>query len=146
MDPTGSDATLRWLAYGHPLWMVISLGTAALALRAGLRLRRARLRRWPRTRTELERHARLGKLAVILVLIGFGGGPLSMAFLRGREPFDTAHALAGGCAALLFAAAALLGRRLERGRGRPVRAHAALAVAAALASAIALVTGFVLLP
>jgi hypothetical protein len=47
---------------------------------------------------------------------------------------------------LLFGAVGLLGWRLERGRGRPVQAHAALAIAAALASAIAFVTGFVLLP
>jgi hypothetical protein len=146
LDPTGSDALLRGLAWGHPLWMAVSLGVAALALRAGLRLRRARLRRAPRTRAELDRHARLGKLAVGLVLVGFAGGPLSMALLRGREPFGTAHALAGVCAAILFAAAGLLGRRLERGRGRPLRAHATLAVAAALAAAIAFATGFVLLP
>ena len=146
MDPTGSDALLRGLAWGHPLWMLVSLGAAALALRAGLGLRRARVRRRPRTRAELDRHARLGKLAVVLVLVGFAGGPLSMALLRGREPFGTAHAVAGVCAALLFAAAALLGRRLEQGRGRPVRAHATLAIAAALAAAIAFATGLVLLP
>jgi hypothetical protein len=146
LDPTGSDALLRGLAWGHPLWMAISLCVVALALRAGLGLRRARLRRAPRSRAELDRHARLGKLAVILVVVGFAGGPLSMALLRGREPFGTAHALAGVCAALLFAAAGLLGRRLERARGRPLRAHAALALAATLAAAAAFATGFVLLP
>src|SRR3990172_8005525 len=126
--------------------MAISLGVAALARRAGRARRRAPRRGAPRTRAELDRHARLGKLAVILVLVGFAGGPLSMALLRGREPFETAHALAGVCAALLFAAAGLLGRRLERARGRPLRAHATLAVAATLAAAIAFAAGLVLLP
>jgi hypothetical protein len=126
--------------------MAVSLGVAALALRAGLALRRARLRRAPRTRAELDHHARLGKLAVIGVVVGFAGGPLSMALLRGRDPFETTHAWAGVGAALLFAATGLLGRRLERARGRPLAAHATLALAATLAAAIAFATGFVLLP
>jgi hypothetical protein len=146
LDPTGSDALARALAWGHPLWMLVSLGAAGLALRAGLGLRRARLQRRPRTHAALDRHARLGKLAVVLVLVGFAGGPLSMAWLRGREPFGTAHAFAGVCAALLFAGAGLLGRRLERGRGRPLGAHAALALGATLAAVIAFATGLVLLP
>ncbi len=146
MDPTGHDALLRWLAYGHPLWMATSLGVAAFALRAGLRLRGKRLEHERRSAAERRRHVRLGKTAVALVLVGFGGGPLSMALLRGREPFGTAHALAGCLTVLLFASLAVLGRRLETGRGRPLGAHALLALAACLAAALSFATGLVLLP
>ncbi len=80
------------------------------------------------------------------MLAGFAAGPASMAWLRGERPFGTAHALAGCVAAVLFVATAILGRRLERGTGRPVDAHALLGVLALLAAAVAAVAGFVLLP
>ena len=69
-----------------------------------------------------------------------------MFWLRGREPFETAHALFGSTAALLFVAAAWFGRRLEHGRGRARGVHAALGVLAFLAAALAAVAGFDLLP
>ena len=56
------------------------------------------------------------------------------------------EALAGTLAALLFAATAVLGRRLEQGQSRPHEAHAFLAALAALAAGAAAITGFVLLP
>ena len=146
MDPTGHDALARGLAFVHPAWMLIALVTASLALRAGLRLRRARRARRGRTAAELRRHARLGKAAVTLLVLGFAGGPLSMLWLRGRDPFGTAHAWLGVLAASLFVAVAVLGRRLELGRGRPVEAHALLALMGSLAAAASLVTGLVLLP
>ena len=86
------------------------------------------------------------KLAVALVALGAAGGPLSMALLRDREPFETAHAWFATLALVLFLATAWLGRRLERGRGRPLDAHALLAALALLAAGVAAVTGFVLLP
>jgi membrane associated rhomboid family serine protease len=147
-DPTGHDALARWLAYAHPLWMIASLVLATLALRAGLALRRARRGRRPRERAALRRHARLGKAAVVLVVLGYAGGLVSMALLRGREVFGTAHAFAASVALALFAVTGVLGVRLERRMGlrRPVDLHAYLALAAILAGALSLATGFVLLP
>ena len=145
-DPASHDALTRMLAYGHPLWMSVALATAALAARSGLRMRRARrlgVRRDPADRT---RHLRLAKAAVVLITFGAVGGPLSMVWLRGREPFETAHAAIAMLALALFLATAWLGRRLERGRGRPRGAHALVAALALLCAGIAAVTGFVLLP
>lgn len=144
-DPAVEDPVRRALAWIHPLWMVTSLLLAALTLRLGLRLRRARRARAPR-RAERGRHLRLGKTTVTLALLGFLGGPLSMALLRGRVPFGTVHALFGVLAAALFLAAAVLGRRLERGAGASRDLHGALGVGALLAGALAAVMGFVLLP
>jgi hypothetical protein len=48
--------------------------------------------------------------------------------------------------AALFAAAAVLGLRLERRRSRSFDAHALLGLLAMLAAVIASVAGFVLLP
>lgn len=126
--------------------MLISLGLAALALRIGLQMRRARRRRLRRPRGARRRHLRLAKPGVVMLLVGFAGGPLSMAWLRGRDPFDTAHALAGSVAVVLFSAAALVGRRLERGRSRAVELHAVLGLLAMLVAAAAAAAGFVLLP
>jgi hypothetical protein len=126
--------------------MVASLGVVALALRAGLRLRRARFGREPRTPDLLRAHLRFAKPAIALVFVGFLSGPISAAWLRDWTPFATFHAWLGFLAAALFLAVALLGWRLERRRGRPVDAHAALAGFAVLAAAVAVVAGLVLLP
>lgn len=145
-DPSAHDPLLRALAYLHPAWMLVALATAAWAARSGLRMRRARrLGTW-RDRGDRARHLRTAKLAVALVVLGAAGGPLSIVWLRGRAPFETAHALAGLVALALFVATAVLGRRLELGRGRPLDAHAMVAMLALLASGVAALTGFVLLP
>jgi hypothetical protein len=125
--------------------MLGAIGLAAAALRAGLRLRRARLARSPRTARQRSRHLRLGKLAVAAALLGFLAGPLSIVTLRARAPFETAHALLGVLAAAGFAATYLLGRRLEHGRASHTL-HGALGVASVLLAAAAAVAGFVLLP
>lgn len=145
-DLAAHEGWARLLAYAHPLWMLASLGLAALALRSGLALRAARRRGMRRRPEALRRHLALAKPAIAAVAIGFAAGPLSMALLRGRDPFATAHGWIGTIALALFLAAAWLGRRLERGRGRPLDAHAALATLAVLAAGVAALTGFVLLP
>jgi polyferredoxin len=136
----------RVLAHLHPAWMLISLALAVLTLRAGLALRRARLGRAPRDPGLRRRHLRLAKPAVVLVLAGFVGGPLSAVWLRGWEPFASFHGALGLVVATLFAAAALIGRRLERGRSRAFQLHALLGALAVLGAALAAVAGFVLLP
>jgi hypothetical protein len=126
--------------------MLLSIGLALLTLRAGLQVRRARLGRVPRDPSLRGRHLRLAKPAVTLVLIGFLGGPLSAVWLRGWQPFHSFHGVLGLAVASLFAAAAILGRRLERGRASARAAHAWLAALAVLGAAVAAVAGFVLLP
>lgn len=134
------------LAYGHPLWMVASIVLAGAAARSGLRMRRARRLGARRDPEDRRRHLRVAKLAVTMVAIGWVGGPLSMALLRDRVPFETAHAWIATSALAFFVATAWLGRGLERGRHRRLDAHAMLAMAALLAAGVAAITGFVLLP
>ena len=126
--------------------MVASLGVVALALRAGLRLRRARFGREPRTPDLQRTHLRFAKPAIALVCVGFLAGPLSAFWLRDWTPFATFHAWLGALAAALFLAVAIVGRRLEQHRGRPADAHAILAGLAVLVAAVAVVAGLVLLP
>lgn len=145
-DPAAHGGPAYWLAHLHPLWMVGSLGLATLALRAGLRLRRARRRHIRRSLADRQRHLALAKPAVAMLLLGFLAGPLSMATLRGRQPFGTAHAWIGASTIALFLAAAWVGRRLELRRHGAVDVHAWLAVLAMLGAALAAATGFVLLP
>jgi hypothetical protein len=126
--------------------MIASLAVVALALRAGLRLRRARFGRESRTPALLRAHLRIAKPAVALICAGFAGGPLSVLWLRDWTPFGSFHAWIGALALALFAALAIVGWRLERRRSRAVDAHAILAGLAVLAAAVAVVAGFVLLP
>jgi hypothetical protein len=126
--------------------MLVSIGAAAAALRAGLRLRRARkagARRPPALR---RRHLRIARPAVAAVLVGFALGPLSAVALRGFEPFETFHGAVGVATAALFAAAAWLGQKLARGRSHARDLHALLGTLALLLAALAAVAGFALLP
>jgi hypothetical protein len=126
--------------------MVLALALCALALRAGLTLRRARLGLARRTPALRRRHLRVAKPAVALLLCGFAGGPASALWLRDWTPFGTFHAWLGLLAAGLFAAAAVLGHRIEGGRSRAFDRHALLGGLAVLAAAVAAVAGLVLLP
>ena len=152
-DPTLQDPLYRWLAYVHPAWMVVSLLLAFAAMRTGMLLRRARLRGIPAPGGTRQRHLRFAKVAVVLLLVGFLGGPFSTWLLRGWTPFATFHGVAGGIAGVLFVATALRGRELElgpaRGGANDPKArdmHAMLALAAMGFGTMAAFAGFVLLP
>jgi hypothetical protein len=126
--------------------MIASLCVAAWALRAGLALRRARHSGAPRGGALRRAHIRFAKPAVVLLGIGFVAGPVSAVWLRGMDPFASFHSLAGGIAALLFGATAILGRRLERGRSRAADTHGWLGLLSLLFAALTAVAGLALLP
>jgi hypothetical protein len=135
--------------------MVAALALAGLTLRAGLRLRAGRHARAARRRTlsgarprgeVLRAHLRMAKPAVILLLIGFVGGPAAWFGLRGGSPFEMYHAGLGLRAAALFVAAAVLGKRLQEGRGGRPDLHGLLGLLGVLAGAVAAMAGMVLLP
>ena len=129
--------------------MLVALALAALALRAGLRMRRLRTSGAAPERGLLAAHMRAAKPAVVLLLAGFLGGPLSAFFLRDWAPFGTFHSLLGVVAAGLFGTAGWLGLRMQRGRLRRDRGahlHGLLGTLGVLAGAIAAVAGMVLLP
>jgi len=134
------------LAYLHPLWMVGGLTLALLALRAGVEVRRARARGAGRVSDLRRVHLRLAKLALSVLWLGFAGGPLSMWWLRGREPFGTLHGALGLLVITLFVTTAVWGRRVERGELGAASLHGRLALAAVVAAGAAAIAGFVLLP
>jgi hypothetical protein len=136
---------LRWLAWAHPVAMSVGLLLAIFALRLGLRLRHGRLTRQPSAVALRRLHLRVAKPAVVLLLVGFVGGPLSAVWLRGWEAFGTFHSALGGLAAVFLLVTGLEGRQLERGAGDRDR-HALLAVLAVLFGGVAAFAGFVLLP
>ena len=137
---------MRWLAYVHPVWMLTGIALAVLALRSGLALRRSRRLGVGRTPEMRPRHLRWAKPAVVVLIVGFVGGPISAVWLRGMEPFGTFHAWLGILAASLFSAAAVMGHRIEKHHSRAFDAHALLGTLAVLAAAVGAVAGFVLLP
>jgi hypothetical protein len=126
--------------------MVAAVMLAALALRAGLALRRGRRGRGRRTAAMRRAHLRVAKVAVAMVLLGFLAGPPSAVALRGWEPFHTFHGVVGVLVALLFTTAFALGYRLERARSRAFDAHALVGILAVGVAALAAMAGFVLLP
>jgi hypothetical protein len=126
--------------------MLLSLAAGALTLRAGLALRRARVRGQRRTAADYRRHLRLAKPALAMLVLGFAGGLASSLWLRGWPALESAHGLVASAALAALLATGALGRRLERGRREHVEWHARLAAVATLLSAAALGTGLVLLP
>jgi hypothetical protein len=126
--------------------MIVSLALCGFALRIGLSLRRARRARRPAPRGARARHLRVAKIGVVLALVGFALGPLSVAALRDWTPMTSFHSLLGGVAAVLFAGAAIQGRKLERGENAVRNAHALLAGAAVGVALAAAIAGFALLP
>jgi hypothetical protein len=145
MDPTQSDAMSRWLAYVHPAWMVASLVLMFLALRIGFRMRRRRIA-GERRGALVKQHARLAKPAVVMLMLGLVGGPVSAFWLRDWTPLQTLHGWLGLTAAVLFGTAAWIGNRILKAQSRAVEAHGWVGLAAALTAALASVAGFVLLP
>ncbi len=135
-----------WLAYGHPLVMLATLGIAALALRLGLKLRKARQGQGRRTASDRARHLLFGKIAVSLICVGAIGGLLTMQFVRGEKVFQSFHAWISVLVVLLFLATAIVGRKLENGEGNVREIHAKFGMLAFLAVAVAAVAGFILLP
>jgi hypothetical protein len=146
VTPGDPEALARALAWVHPAWMLAAIFAAAVALRLGLRLRRARLAGASRPPELRRRHLRVARPAVAAVLAGFALGPISAVWLRGFEPFDTFHGAVGIATAGLFAAAGWLGHRLAHGRSRARDLHALLGGLAVLLAALAAVAGFALLP
>ncbi len=126
--------------------MTATLLLAAATLRLGLRLRRMRQKSQRRPPELRRRHLRLAKATVTGVAIGFVAGPLSALLLRDWTPFGTLHAWVGSAVAALFFAAAVIGRRLERGESRSRDLHGLLGLIAVLGGALAAMAGFVLLP
>ena len=134
--------------------MLAALALTGLALRAGLRLRAARLGRARKGSPRgalLRAHLRLARPAVVIALLGFVGGPASAAWLRGWTPFGSFHAWLGVLVALLFATAGFLGHRLATGRvtgdrGAFATRHGLTGTLALLAGAVAAAAGMVLLP
>lgn len=146
MDPTGSDATARLMAYGHPAAMLLALLAAGVALRAGLEMRKRRAARKPPQAALRRRHMRFAKPAVVVLLAGSVSGPLSAVYLRGWEVLGTFHGWVALLAALLFGGCAWLGHRLEHGDLERRQAHALAGVLAFLVASLASLAGFVLLP
>jgi hypothetical protein len=126
--------------------MVVSLGLAVMALRAGMQMRRRRGSGQRGDADLIRRHIRLARPAVVMVSIGFLGGVVSAIWLREWDSFHTFHAWLGLLAVALFGAAGTLGVSLMKGRRDRLQAHGIAGLLAVLVAAVASVAGFVLLP
>jgi uncharacterized membrane protein len=124
--------------------MVALLSLGVFVFRDGLRIRRARLLRRP---FDARRHRRLARVLVVLAMLGFGSGLVSMGWLREKPLFDSVHAWLASGALIGFCTGGALGLRLERrGRGRIRALHALAASAGLLLGLAAAIAGFAILP
>jgi hypothetical protein len=132
------------LAYLHPIAMVGVLALCVFVLRDGLDIRNRRLLRRP---VSSARHRRLAKIAVPLVVAGFGSGLYSMGFLRDKTLFNSVHAWLALGALLGFSGGGALGLWLERHLDQPIRElHALTASAGLLCGLAAAIAGLAILP
>ncbi len=145
--PIPSQATiLRVLAFVHPAWMVASLALALLTARLGLEIRKRRAAGRVVGADLRRRHLRLGKAAILFVLVGFVLGPSSMLWLRDRPALDSLHGVLGIIVTGLFAWTGISGRSLARGDQSARGLHRLVAASSIGAAMLAAVAGFVLLP
>jgi hypothetical protein len=126
--------------------MLASLLLAALTLRTGLAMRRARQMRRPPPKGARQNHLRFARPAVVLLAIGFCIGLASGVWLRGFEPLRSFHGLLGTLALVLFVTAERLGLRLQGGDASVRELHARFALAAMMVGVMTALAGFVLLP
>ncbi len=121
---------------------VIVLGI--VVLREGLALRTARLRRQS---GDPRRHARLGKVFVPLLGVGYVEGIVSM-YLLGDEPLlESVHWVLATAVLLTALGAGCFGLALERGRAQERRsAHALLGAGSVLLALGSGLAGMSLLP
>ena len=135
---------MRWLAYLHPLAMVVVLGLGLIVLIEGLHIRRGRVLR---QRYDNRRHRRFARIFAVLAIAGFASGLASMAFLRDRPVFGSVHALFASGALAGFVLGGALGLKLERNlRSNTRPLHALIASAGLLLGLAAFVAGFAILP
>ena len=113
-------------------------------LRLGLQLRRARLRRSP---ADPARHAALARWVVPLIMLGWGAGLASMAWLREKPLLESVHFPLASAALLGMGAAGVIGLAMQRGRALGARgAHALLGAGGLLLGLAAAVAGMAILP
>lgn len=142
----GDTTIFRVLAFVHPAWMVTTLVMAVATARLGLEIRRRRMNGRPIGGGLRTRHLRFGKRTLLMVAIGFVAGPLSMAVLRDRDPFDSLHSILGIIVLGLFAWTGWSGRALAAGDREARDIHRIAAASSVAAAMLAAVAGFILLP
>jgi hypothetical protein len=124
---------------------------ALATLRLGLALKRHRTgqRRLQQWQAIFQRHTQLGLLFAACLAVGYVLGVFSMALLRQRPPFRSAHFFFGTIALLLFVGGSYAGWRLKQGTPQYAEVRDIHGFMVYLGLFVALgvaVMGFILLP
>jgi hypothetical protein len=142
---------LELLPYIHPVWQIVTLLLMVAGLSLGLRLRRERTLPWdPAVRAALvRRHVRVTATCLGMMTAGHLMGLFTMAFVRHKNVFRSAHAYFGTIALALFWLGAWYGARLARGgslTAKDYSNHAFCVLLGAILSLAVAVMGYTLLP
>ena len=144
-------SAIELLPYVHPVWQTVALLLMIMGLSMGLRLRRERRSPWdPALRASLLRwHLRITSLFLGMLTTGYVMGLLTMAFVRHKDVYRSAHAYFGTITLALFWLGAWYGARLARGgplTPRDYSNHAFCVLLGAVLSLAVTVMGYTLLP
>ena len=146
-----AGSLLELLPYVHPVWQTVALLLMVVGLSLGLRLRRERRLPWdPAVRAALiRRHIRVTAACLGMMTAGHLMGLLTMAFVRHKDVFRSAHAYFGTIALGLFWLGAWYGARLARGGTlgpKDFSNHAFCVLLGAILTLAVAVMGYTLLP
>jgi hypothetical protein len=139
------------LPYLHPIWQIAALILMGIGLSIGLVLRRERELPWdPAVRAALvRRHLAVTATFLGMLTAGHVMGLVTMAYVRHRPLFRSAHAYFGTIALGLFWLGAAYGVKLARGgplTPRDYSNHAFCVILGALLALAVAVMGYGLLP
>ena len=137
--------------YLHPVWQVAALLLMGIGLSIGLRLHRERNLPWdPAVRAALvKRHLAVTATFLGMLTAGHVMGLITMAYVRHKPLFRSAHAYFGTIALALFWLGAVYGAKLARGgslTARDYSNHAFCVLLGALLALAVAVMGYTLLP
>jgi hypothetical protein len=141
-----SPSSPSWVSFIHPALAVAGLVLGWLALRAGLTVRDARVKRAVAPAGARERHLRLARPAVALAAGSFPVGLATAVLARDMEAFRTVHGYLGAAATACFIGAALVGRALMSGGSTRRGPHVAMSLLGLLLGLVVALTGIELLP
>jgi Protein of unknown function (DUF4079) len=135
-----------WASFVHPAVAALGLALAWWTLQRGLVIRDARVKKRAPPAGATQRHLRLARPAVWILVAASVLGLASAVFVREMKPLHTGHGWAAVVATLGFAGTGLIGRELVKDRSRRRQLHVAFSLVGLGLGLLAAVLGIELLP
>lgn len=140
-----------FLPYIHPLFQILVLLTGLKTLLSGLKIKsERRYQATSKRRLQLRKlHVKWGIFFILLYLIGFSAGIISMILIRDKNPFRTPHAYFSAFCLCLFLTGTLIGlkiRKTDNPSTDDLQLHALFTISGFILSLLNVILGYGLLP